>query len=203
MQSLLGIVMNTRSQKNTPRHRKGARPLGELAPAALSPSAAKLGFGEADIVLHWPDIAGERLAQVSDPERLQWPVRAKKAPPEDHSDPAALVLRVEGAFAVEVQHLAPLLIERINTRLGWRCIGRIILRQGPVRRRLAGRGKVPPPSPSALEAAGKLTGGIKESGLRNALNRLGARALNGADGGNQMGNGATGASTAEHRQTGK
>jgi hypothetical protein len=195
--------MNTRGQKNTRSRKSGARPLGELAPTALSPAAAKLGFGEADIVLHWPDIAGARLAQVSEPERLQWPVRAKKAPPEIHSDPAALVLRVEGAFAVEIQHLAPLLIERINTRLGWRCIGRIILRQGPVRRRPAGRGKVPPPSPSALEAAGKLTGGIAESGLRDALNRLGARALNGTDGRQPAVKSAAKAHAADVRHTGK
>ncbi|MCC2096345.1 MAG: DUF721 domain-containing protein [Hyphomicrobiales bacterium] len=169
--------MNNGSRKNSHSRKKGARSLGEFTPAALGPAAAKLGFGEGDIILHWPDIAGERLAQVSEPERLQWPVRGKKTLPGEAPEPAALVLRVEGAFAIEIQHLAPLLIERINTRLGWRCIGRIMLRQGPVRRRSTGRGKAPPPTPQALAAAGKLTDGIAETGLRDALTRLGARAL--------------------------
>ena len=102
--------------------RKGPRPLGELAPKALSPAAARLGFGQSDIILHWPDIAGERLAQVSEPERLRWPVQPKKAA-EPGPEPASLILRVEGAFAIEVQHLSQLLIQRINTRLGWRCVG--------------------------------------------------------------------------------
>ncbi len=43
-----------------------------------------------------------------------------------------LVVRTESAFALEMQHLAPIVIERVNTYYGWRCIGRIVLKQGPV-----------------------------------------------------------------------
>ena len=163
--------------KSIRQFRKGPRPLGELAPAALSPAAAKLGFGESDIILHWPDIAGERLAQVSEPEKLRWPVRPKNSSASAVSEPASLILRVEGAFAIEVQHLASMLIQRINTRLGWRCVGRIMIRQGPIRRRVTGRGKVPPPPAQSVIAAQELTAGIVEEPLREALNRLGARAL--------------------------
>lgn len=161
----------------THKFRKGPRSLAEFTHSALSPAAARLGFGEADIILHWPDIAGERLAQVSEPERLQWPVRGTKSDASAGAEPASLILRVEGAFAIEIQHLAPLLIQRINTRLGWRCVSRIQLRQGPVRRRAAGRGKVPPPSPQLLASAEKLTEGIETEDLRKALTRLGARVL--------------------------
>ncbi len=160
-----------------PNYRKGPRALGELTPALIDPATAKLGFGESDIVLHWPEIAGERLAAVSEPEKLQWPVRPKNPAADAASEPAALVLKVEGAFAIEVQHLAPVLIERINARLGWRCVSRILLRQGPVRRRAPGRAKVPPPSPQARQAAEQLTRDIEADDLRAALNRLGARAL--------------------------
>ncbi|MGE3247008.1 MAG: DUF721 domain-containing protein [Beijerinckiaceae bacterium] len=160
-----------------PRRKKGPRLLADFTREALSPAAAKLGFGESDIVLHWAAIAGERLSLVSEPEKLQWPVRPKNAPTGAGADPAVLVLRAEGAFAIEIQHLAPVLIERINTRLGWRCVGRIVIRQGPVRRRPAGRGKVPPPPQDLLEAAGEHTTGIEAGDLRAALNRLGARVL--------------------------
>ena len=156
--------------------RKGPRALGELAPKALSPAAARLGFGQSDIILHWPDIAGERLAQVSEPERLRWPVQPKNAA-ESGPEPASLILRVEGAFAIEVQHLSQLLIQRINTRLGWRCVGRIVIRQGPVRRRTVGCGKAPQPPEHAMRAAARVTDGIAEGKLRAALNRLGARVL--------------------------
>ena len=100
-------------------------------------------------------------------------IAIRDAPP----DPAVLVLQVEGAFALEAQHLAPLLVARINARLGWRCVGRILLRQGPVRRRPIGRVKPPPPSAAAVAAAACAVADVLDDGLRDALVRLGARAL--------------------------
>ena len=44
------------------------------------------------------------------------------------------MIRVESAFALELQHLAPVVIERVNAYYGWRCIGKLVLKQGPVRR---------------------------------------------------------------------
>jgi hypothetical protein len=88
-----------------------------------------------------------------------------------------LVVRVDGAFALELQHLAPLLIERINAHLGWRCIGKLALRQAPLAGRPPRRTPVGPPKPAALEAARDLTGGIADEALRDALVRLGSRAL--------------------------
>ena len=60
------------------------------------------------------------------------------ADPDARPEPATLVVRVESAFALELQHLAPLLIERINAHYGWRCVGRLVLKQGPVRAAQAG-----------------------------------------------------------------
>ncbi len=45
-----------------------------------------------------------------------------------------LTVKVEGAFALELQHLAPQVIDRVNRYIGWRCVGRIALSQGPVRK---------------------------------------------------------------------
>lgn len=160
-----------------PRKPARSRSLAELTRDAVNPAAAKLGFGESDILLHWDEIAGERLAQVCEPQRLQWPARAPNRPPDALPDPAALVLTVEGAFALEVQHLAPLLIERVNARLGWRCIGRIMIRQGPVRRRRAARPKLAPIDPQKAAQAGEVVGDVQDEALRAALVRLGARVL--------------------------
>lgn len=162
-----------------PKKPRRSRSLAELTRDAINPAAAKLGFGEADVLLHWNEIAGERLAAVCEPLRLQWPVRAPNRPPDAPPEPATLILQVEGAFALEAQHLAPLLIERVNARLGWKCIGRISLRQGPVRRRARGRGRPLPPPPEAVDAAKAAAQDIADEGLREALVRLGARALAG------------------------
>ena len=120
---------------------------------------------------------GERLAAVTEPMKLQWPSRGPKRSPDEAAEPATLILRVEGAFAIEVQHLAPLLCERINGRLGWRCVGKIALRQGPIERRATGRARAAQPPAEAVAAASKLSEGIADEGLREALTRLGARVL--------------------------
>ena len=162
---------------SAPPRKYGLRPLADLTRHAIDPMAAKAGFGQSDILVNWQEIAGERLASVSEPQRLQWATRAPNRPPDAPVEPAALVLQVEGAFALEMQHVAPLLIERINSRLGWRCIGRIIIRQGPVRRRLAARAPARPPAAESLAKAAELAGAIEDEALRAALTRLGARAL--------------------------
>jgi hypothetical protein len=161
-----------------PPKRKPSRPksLAELVGKALDPVIAKQGFGESDIILHWGDIAGARLAAVSDPIRLQWPPRPPGRSPEAPPDPATLVVRIEGAFALELQHLAPLLIERVNARLGWRCVGKISMRQGPGKR-AAGRPVRRPPDPEAVRQAQEATASIEDEGLRAALARLGAASL--------------------------
>jgi hypothetical protein len=160
-----------------PLHRRFARPLADLLGATLDPLLAKQGFGESDVILNWDEIAGERLSAVTEPLKLQWPSRGPKRSPDAPAESATLILRVEGAFAIEVQHLAAILCERINARLGWRCVGKIAIRQGPVERREKGPRRVPPPPPEAIAAAGKLSEGVADEGLREALTRLGARVL--------------------------
>ena len=160
-----------------PLHRRFARPLADLLGDTLDPLLAKQGFGESDTILNWDEIAGERLAAVTEPLKMQWPSRGPKRSPDEAAEPATLILRVEGAFAIEVQHLAAILCERINGRLGWRCIGKISMRQGPIERRAKGPRRTPPPPAEAVAAASKLSQGIADEGLREALTRLGARVL--------------------------
>jgi len=55
-------------------------------------------------------------------------------------------------------------------------VGRIAVRQGPVRRATA-RPRRTPIDPQAEKRARELAAGIEDEGLRNALSRLGAAAL--------------------------
>ena len=104
---------------------------------------------------------------------MEWPRRPKHMGPDEPSEPATLVVRCESAFALELQHMAPVLIERVNARYGWRCVGRIVLRQGPVRR-IARERKLAELDPAALAAARGRVGSVEDEGLREALVRLGA-----------------------------
>lgn len=154
-----------------PRHRP--RPLADFLDVCLSPSLAAQGFATSDIIVAWPDIVGERLAAFSQPLKIEWKRRRPDADPEARPEAATLVVRVEGAFALEMQHMAPVVIERVNVYYGWRCIGKLVLKQGPVRR----PEKKPRPAPVLDEAERRKVEGavaaIEEDALKAALARLG------------------------------
>ena len=90
---------------------------------------------------------------------------------------AILQIRVEGGFALELQHMADQVLARINSHLGWRCVGRLSFRQGPIERPDPATGRGRPPSIAALAAAADSVGNIESDALRSALMRLGAHVL--------------------------
>ena len=156
-------------------------PLADLVGGAVDPLLAKQGFGHSSLILHWDAIVGERLGACSEPIKLQWPKRPVQRLPDASVEPATLVLRVTGGIAIEIQHMAPQLIERVNAHLGWRAVGRLAIRQGPLEKRFA-RARVAPPDARALAEAAKATEGVEDEDLRKALTLLGARALRGPAG---------------------
>ena len=89
--------------------------------------------------------------------------------------PATLVVRVEGVFAIELQHMADQVLARINAHLGWRCVGRLVFKQGPIERAKATDRRRAPPSAAALAGAAARVANVADDGLRDALTRLGAR----------------------------
>jgi hypothetical protein len=145
-----------------------ARPLAALAQRALTEAFARQGFASIELVTRWPDIVGADIAATSEPERIQWPRPAAGQPPA----PGRLWLRVEGPTAVEIQHLSPVILERVNRFLGWQAVTSLRLRQAPVRT----RDRKPPsgPDPVATAQVAATLGGISDTRLRQALARLGA-----------------------------
>jgi hypothetical protein len=149
------------------------RPLADFLDVCLSPSLAAQGFATSDIIVAWQDIVGERLAAFTQPLKIEWKRKGPNADPDARPEPATLVIRVEGAFALEMQHMAPIIIERVNVYYGWRCIGKLVLKQGPVRRTEKKR-----PAPRVLGKADRkrvdaALAPIEEEPLKAALDRLG------------------------------
>jgi hypothetical protein len=156
-----------------------SKPLGELVRSAIDPVLARRGFGLTGIVFYWHEIAGERLAAMSRPVKVQWPAR-RGGPVDNGPARAALVVRVEAAGALDLQHIAPVIIERVNAYFGWHCIARLVLMQGPVAALPAARhAEVRPVDKAAEAAAAGVAGEIRDEALRQALVRLGARVLAG------------------------
>jgi hypothetical protein len=159
------------------RGRGGAKPLSEFTQGLIAEALAKRGLGETSLIADWRAIVGETLALHARPIELQWPPRAAKRDPDAPAAAATLVLRVEGAYALEAQHSASVIIPRVNAHLGWRCVDKIAFRQGPLPPLKEKRCATAAPSPAAEAAARAAASPIEDDNLREAVTRLGARAI--------------------------
>jgi hypothetical protein len=98
------------------------RAAGELVGAIGDPSFRRFGFVQGSIVSRWAEIVGERYAKVSSPESIRFPMGRKAG--------GVLTLLVDGAHAPLIQHLTPMIVERVNRFFGHAAIDRIVFRQG-------------------------------------------------------------------------
>ncbi len=151
--------------------------MAEFTPGLIAEALAARGLGEASLIADWPAIVGEHLARHARPIELKWPPRPAKRDPEASNVPATLVLRVESAFALEAQHSASVIVARVNAHLGWRCVDKIAFRQGPLPPVQDKRRAAPTPSGAAEAAARAIAARIEDDVLRDAVARLGARAI--------------------------
>jgi len=145
-----------------------AKPLRDLVGKVVGDSFARQGFASAELVTRWPDIVGVDIAAHSEPVKIQWTRPAEG----EEREPGTLVLRVEGPAAIEIQHLAEVICERVNRFFGWRAVARLALRQAPLKHgvRRAVRGF----DPAAAARVAESLGGVGDEELRDALARLGA-----------------------------
>ena len=110
-----------RPSKDSPRSCR-PRAAGELVGDVGGQSFRRFGFVQSSIVSRWSEIVGERYAKVSSPESIRFPAGRKSG--------GVLTLLVDGAHAPLIQHLTPMIIERVNRFFGYAAINRIVFRQG-------------------------------------------------------------------------
>ena len=117
------MVMTKRKQapEDSPRSCR-PRAAGDLVGDIGGQSFRRFGFVQSSIVSRWSEIVGERYARVSSPESIRFPAGRKTS--------GVLTLLVEGAHAPLIQHLTPLIIERVNRFFGHDAINRVVFRQG-------------------------------------------------------------------------
>ncbi len=153
------------------RSRAGLRALGSSLAAVTKRAFARRGLTGADIARQWPAIVGRELAARCRPRQLRFPKAGEAVD-------GRLTLRVAPGWALEVQHLEPLVLERINSFFGYRAVARLVLQQGPlpVPRAEAGRRARPPaaepPQDLDRDLAAKLST-VTDPELRAALEGLG------------------------------
>jgi hypothetical protein len=109
------------TEQDSPRSCR-ARAAGDLVGDVGGQSFKRFGFVQSSIVSRWGDIVGERYAKVSSPESIKFPAGKKAG--------GVLTLLVDGAHAPLIQHLTPMIVERVNRFFGYAAINRIVFRQG-------------------------------------------------------------------------
>ena len=149
-----------------PRLSAGPRSLGTILPKASAAAFRKRGFAHARILSGWREIVGEAIAAGSCPERLSFA--------REERGGATLRIRVSGGLALELQHLEPIVVERINTHFGYRAVERLSLVQGPAPvARPEPRGAPRAPSTTELAELDRKLAAVRDGPLKYALRSLG------------------------------
>jgi hypothetical protein len=150
--------------------RPGLRAVGSSVTRLAAPIITRQGGGIlARLKAEWPAVVGAEWAERA------WPAALGRD--------GALRLRVATAAALELQHRAPLVLERINLYFGRAVATRLVLVQGPLP--LPPRAGRTPPRPLAPAEAASLEtrlAPIADPALRDALNRLGRAVIADDDG---------------------
>jgi hypothetical protein len=153
-----------------PRRAGQRATLNTLVRRLTRPLFGKRGFADGRVVADWAEIVGALLARSSLPIRIVYP-------PGTRTDGTLHLKVASGGPATELQHLEPVLIERINGHFGYRAVARLRLVQGPL----------PPPPPTRqaplpldAEAEARLASalaGVADPSLRARLESLGRSVL--------------------------
>ncbi len=157
-----------RKKKQARRSGKGPRPVAAVLPKVTRKALGSHGFAHAALITDWNDVVGPEMARVSQPERLSFRQGERRN--------GTLHIRILGAVATEMQHLAPVVMERVNRYFGFRAVSNLKLRHATT---IAPRAKArrPRPQPSAPrdEAARRfapLLAAVGDSELEDILVRL-------------------------------
>lgn len=140
--------------------RYGLRALGVAVSQVAAPILKKRGGGVlVRLKADWSAIVGAPWAQTA------WPTALGRD--------GALKLRVLPAAALDLQHRAPLVIERINLYFGRPVATRLVFVQGPLPLPAAQAAPPRPLAPAARQALDRSLAPISDPDLRDALARLG------------------------------
>ncbi len=157
-------------RKPPDRRYGGLKAIGATLPRIAEPTLARYGLAASGLIAEWAAIVGPELAARTLPEKLSFPRGGRTE--------GTLRVRVEGGLGVELQHLEPQILERINGYFGYRAVARLTLVQAPLPRQPA----PPKRSTRALDAEEEQAiedsvRAVREPGLRDALDRLGRSVL--------------------------
>jgi len=134
----------------------------------LRPVLKAQGLAGSRILTEWDNIVGPSLARHTYPEKLAFPKGKKTG--------GTLTISTESGFATELQHMQPVILERLAGYFGYMAIERIVFSHTWVPARHDR--KLPAPKPTLTAASAELAGEVEDGELKDALQSL-ARTLSG------------------------
>lgn len=142
------------------------RKLGQSIEGIVKPVYQQHGFSEHRVLTEWVSVVGRELAAGSAPRKLAFP-RGKREQGVLH------VAVSSGARALELQHMQPVILERIATYFGYRAIEKIVFHQETSLPSATRRRRSVPTAKVALdEATAALIAPCADDALRAALTAL-------------------------------
>ena len=152
----------------------GPRPLAATVGRVAKRALGRRGFAEGGLIADWRAVVGAELAASCWPERLTFPPGRKEG--------GVLRVLAAGGFALELQHLEPQVLERVNGHFGYRAVERIVIVQAPPGEAAAARPEespapVSPPDPADRAALEAVLLEVDDPDIRAALQRLGLAML--------------------------
>jgi hypothetical protein len=93
--------------------------IGQCVEPLTRPVFKAQGLAGARIISNWPQIVGPELAAHCVPQKLSFPA--------GKTTDGTLTVAVENGFAPEIQHLQPVILERLAHYFGYRAVSRLTI----------------------------------------------------------------------------
>jgi len=150
------------------RRAGGLRAIATALPQVTGKALGKLKPAEAALLADWAAIVGAEVAAWARPRRLRFPRKEERRE-------GTLVLVVDPAFALDLQHRQDQLLNRINGFFGYRAVARLRMEQGALPAPRQDATEQPPRALAPVRAArlAAQVEAIEDEALRQALLRLG------------------------------
>ncbi len=120
----------------------------------------KRGFYDVDIITDWENIVGPEWAKQTSPHKLNFNAHTRRS--------GTLHILVTPGASVLIQHIEPMIIDRVNTYFGFEAINRLKIIHGHVPLSTLPKKEKPEPNSPLPHIEG-----IADPDLKIALQRLG------------------------------
>jgi len=141
--------------------------LDQVVEPLTRPLLKTQGLAGTKILTQWESIVGAQLSQHCMPEKLSFPKGKKSG--------GTLVISTESGFATELQHMQPLILERLASYFGYQAIVRIVISHSWMHTPKLDK---PAMKPTLAKGSSHLADDVTDSELKEALASL-ARTLAG------------------------